>query len=135
MVIEDPDNPFRTLLLAVKNNLGPKAGGLGYTIGARFVGPGIVTSRIDWDNDPVTITANEALEAWADKKKAKATNEAEDFLRMNMAAGQSYEACDIKEKASHAGIAERTLRRARAKLGIKKSKNGFGGKMWWQRDD
>jgi hypothetical protein len=135
MVIEDPETPRRTLLLAVKNNLGPKAPGLGYTIAPRFVGPGIVTSRIEWDGLPVSITANEALEAWAEKKKAKATDEAEDFLRTNMTAGQSYSASDIQDKATHAGIAERTLRRARKNLGIKPSRNGFGGKMWWQRDE
>jgi hypothetical protein len=135
MVIEDPETPRRTLLLAVKNNLGPKAPGLGYSIAPRFVGPGIVTSRIEWDRDPVNFTANEALEAWAEKKKAKATDEAEDFLRTNMASGQSYAASDIRDKATHAGIAERTLSRASQKLGIKTSKNGFGGKMWWQRDE
>jgi hypothetical protein len=131
----DPETPRRTLLLAVKNNLGPKAPGLGYTIAPRFVGPGIVTSRIEWDGLPVSITANEALEAWAEKKKAKAADEAEDFLRANMAPGQSYSASDIQDKATHAGIAERTLRRARKNLGIKPSRNGFGGKMWWQRDE
>jgi hypothetical protein len=105
MVIEDPEAPRRTLLLAVKNNLGPKALSLGHTIAPRFVGPGIVTSRIEWDGLPVSIAANEALEAWAEKKKAKAADEAEDFLRTNMTAGQSYAASDIRDKAIHAGIA------------------------------
>jgi hypothetical protein len=37
--------------------------------------------------------------------------------------------------ARKAGISDRTLSRAAGDLGIKKSRNGFGGKMYWQRDD
>jgi putative DNA primase/helicase len=137
MVIEDPDSPGRSLLLAVKNSLGRKADGLGYSIVSAFVGPdeSILTSRIKWDDRPVYMTADEVLCAHAEKNKAKARDEAEGFLRTKMEPGQSYPASDIKEQAAAAGIAERTLRRASDQLGIKKSRNGFGGKMWWSRDD
>jgi AAA domain len=137
MVIEDPELPDRNLLLAVKNNLGRKADGLGYSIVSSHVGPGesILSSRIEWDGRPVYMTANEALEAHADKRKAKATGEAEEFLRAKMQPGHNYQASDIKNEAAAAGIARRTLERAGKDLGIKKSKNGFGGKMWWSRDD
>jgi hypothetical protein len=137
MVIEDPELPGRNLLLAVKNSLGPKADGIGYSIVSAFVGPGnsIPTSRIEWDSRPVYMSADEILEAHAEKRKAKAKGEAEGFLRAKMAPGQSYPAGDIQKEAAAAGIAERTLRRARNDLGVKKSKNGFGGKVWWSRDD
>jgi putative DNA primase/helicase len=137
MVIEDPESPGRNLLLAVKNSLGRKADGMGYSIVSAFVGPGesILTSRIEWDTRPVYMSADEVLRAHADKNKAKARGEAEDFLRTTMTPGQSYPAADIFKQAAAAGISERTLRRAHNDLRIKNSKNGFGGKMWWKRDD
>jgi putative DNA primase/helicase len=137
MVIEDPKAPGRNLLLAVKNSLGRKADGLGYSIVSAFVGPGesILTSRIEWDDRPVYMTADEALAAHAEKNKAKAKDEAESFLRTKMEPGQSYSAADLQRDAAAAGINYRTLRRAGDDLGIKKSRNGFGGKMWWSRDD
>src|SRR5262245_51788575 len=136
MAIEDPESPGRNLLLAVKNSLGRKADGLGYTIVSAFVGPeeSILTSRIEWDDQPITMTADEVLRAHAEKNKTKAKDEAEGFLRAKMQPGQNYSASDIKQQATAAGIAERTLYRARENLGIKKSKNGFGGKVWWSRD-
>jgi len=137
MVIEDPERPGRNLMLAVKNNLGRKADGLGYSILSTYVGPeqNILTSYVHWDDLPVCMTADEALHAHAEKHKAKAHHEAEDFLRTQMQPGQSYAASDMKTQARAAGIAERTLDRASKNIGIKKSKNGFGGKMWWSRDD
>jgi putative DNA primase/helicase len=137
IVIEDPDAPGRKLLLAIKNTLGRKADGMGYSIVSAFVGPGdsILTSRIEWDDRPVYMDADEVLRAHAEKNKAKARDEAESFLRTKMEPGESYPAADIFKQAAAAGIAERTLRRARRDVGIKKAKNGFGGKMWWKRDD
>jgi putative DNA primase/helicase len=137
MVIEDPQAPGRNLLLPVKNNLGPKASGLGYSIVSTFVGPNedILSSYIHWDDQPVTMTADEALAATAEKSKAKARGEAEDFLCVKMEPGKSYPASDIMKAAQAAGISERTLRRAREDLGVKKSKSGFQGRMWWSRDD
>jgi putative DNA primase/helicase len=137
MVIEDPERPGRNLLLSVKDNLGRRADGLGYSIVSSFVGTNgsIVSSRIAWDNQPVTMTADEALKAHAEKDKAKARGHAEDFLRTKMDPGQSYAAGEIQSAATAAGISERTLRRARDSLGVKKSKNGFQGKTYWWRDD
>jgi putative DNA primase/helicase len=137
MVIEDPEAPGRNLLLAVKNNLGRKADGLGYSIESRLVGSGesILSSCICWDSRPVYMTADEALAAHAEKNKAKARDQAEDFLCAKMTVGQDYAFTDIKKQAADAGIPERTLRRASDSLGVKKSRNGFGGKMWWKRDE
>lgn len=137
IAIEDPECPGRNLLLAAKNTLGRKADGLGYNIVSAFVGPdeSILTSRVEWDDRPVYMSADEVLYAHAEKAKAKAKGEAEDFLRTTMKPGQSYPAADIFKQAAAAGIAERTLRRAHKDLGIKKSKKEFRGPMWWQRDD
>jgi putative DNA primase/helicase len=137
LVIEDPEIVGRSLLLAVKNSLGKKAAGRGYSIVSALVGPNesILSSYIHWDDRPVTMTADEALAATAEKTKGKARNEAEDFLRDKMQPGQNYAGGDIIKAAAEANIPERTLRRASDHLGIKKARNGFGGKVWWSRDD
>jgi putative DNA primase/helicase len=137
MVIEDPELPGRNLMLAVKNTLSRKADGIGYGIISRSVGPNdsIHTSVIEWDSLPVRMNADEVLIAHAEKRKAKAQNKAEDFLRTQMHPGQSYAAADLKKQAENDGIGESTLDRASRNLGIKKSKNGFGGQWWWQRND
>jgi putative DNA primase/helicase len=86
IVIEDPEAPGRNLMLAIKNTLGKKADGMGYSIVSAFVGPDekILTSRIEWDDRPVYMSADEVLEAHEEKRKAKAKGEAEGFLREKM---------------------------------------------------
>src|SRR5262245_3199223 len=126
IVIQDPDNPARTLFLAGKNNVGRKAEGMGYMPESAFVGPGqcILTSRIVWDNLPVRITANQALERWAETKKGSARAEAEDFLRQRVGP-DGVSSKDLHDEAEALGISERTLYRARKKLGIKAQKDGY----------
>jgi putative DNA primase/helicase len=127
IVIKDPDTPARTLLLAGKNNIGPKAEGMGYMTEPAFVGPdkSILTSRIVWDNLPVRITANEALEREAEKKKGNASAEAEDFLRERLGNGAGVSSRDLQDEAEALGISERTLKRARKRLGVKAQKDGY----------
>jgi hypothetical protein len=60
----------RTLILPVKNNIGPKIQGLAYRIEGGPNSRGIDAPRIVWDASPVTMTANEAIhqEAEANRK-------------------------------------------------------------------
>jgi hypothetical protein len=128
--IKDPDNEARTLLLAGKNNLGRKAEGLGYFTESVFVGPdkNILTSRIVWDKAPVTISANEALEREAERKRGSTGLDAENLLRERVAAGgEGTPVKDIQEEAEALGISERTLNRARKRLGLKARKAGYQG--------
>ena len=67
----------RRLMLAVKNNLGALAPGLGYRLAQTIVSGGIVASHVVYDSLPVSITANEAVRAQPDNKPA--LNEAEGF--------------------------------------------------------
>jgi len=128
LAIEDPEAPGRNLLLAAKNNLGKKAEGLGYHIlDDRFVGPGdsIRSVYIEWDNLPVCMTADEALAAHAEKRKgSSALGEAENFLRERIGAS-GVSSKDIHDEAEALGISERTLKRARKKLGVKASKDSY----------
>ena len=62
-MIEDAEHDSRRLFLHAKNNLAPAQQGLAFRLEQRLVDDGIVASRIIWDAEPVTITANEALAA------------------------------------------------------------------------
>jgi putative DNA primase/helicase len=137
MVIEDPELPGRNLMLAVKNTLSRKADGIGYSIISRSVGPNdsIRTSMIEWDSLAVRMNADEVLVALAEKRKAKAQDKAEGFLRSHMESGRDYLGNDLRKQAADVGINERTLDRASVNLRVTKKKNGFGGPFWWRRDD
>src|SRR5262249_49489625 len=126
IVIKDPDNA-RTLFLAGKNNIGKKAQGLGFTTESALVGPdeSILTSRIAWDDLPVRITANEALEREAEKKKGSAHAEVEDFLRERLGNGAGISSKDLEDEVEALGISRRTYMRARKKLGVKAQKGGY----------
>jgi AAA domain-containing protein len=63
----------RRLLLAVKNNLGPLADGLGFRLGQRCVTADIVASHVVWDHAPVDVNANEALAAACQRRAAAVT--------------------------------------------------------------
>jgi putative DNA primase/helicase len=138
LCIQDPEckdkvNP-RVLFLAGKNNLGKKAAGMGYRTVSRFVGPDeILTSRIEWDNVPVHITANEALEAEAEKRRGTSTQEAKEFLETRLADGPQP-VKDLEEEAEANGISKRTLERARKRLGLKARKDKGQFKGGWTLD-
>lgn len=66
LVVEDALDPLhqRRLVLSIKNNLGPPASGLAYTVESAKVsypGGSMETARIVWDDASVAISAQEAL--------------------------------------------------------------------------
>jgi putative DNA primase/helicase len=120
----------RRLLLPVKNNLGPLAAGLGFSLEQRFVGNEILASHVIWDSAPVTTTADEAVAA-ASNQGATAMREAVDFLREELST-EARPAQDIRKAATSAGIAWRTVERAKAELGVKSSKSGLHEGWVWE---
>jgi len=129
VVVEETETG-RSLLLPVKSNLGPKADGIGYRIESATTAKGIPTSRIVWDMTPVYTTANEAVRASNEDARASSSREAEEFLRAYLEA-QPMPAEDVIRAAKVAGLSERTLRRAKSKLGILAEKVGYlDGWVW-----
>jgi putative DNA primase/helicase len=110
--------------LHAKNNLAESAQGLAFRLEQVVVGEGIVTSRVDWELEPIPTTADDALAA--DGKSNLAVAEAEEFLQTLLADGP-VPSKQIDAEAQEAGIAKQTLRRAKAKLGIKPYKDGMEG--------
>jgi putative DNA primase/helicase len=120
----------RRLLLPVKNNLGPLAAGLGFSLGQQFVGNEILTSRVIWDSAPVTITADEAVAA-ANNEGPTAMSEAAEFLREELA-NEPRSVKDLKKAAAEANLSWRTVRRAQTELGVKPTKDGLAGGWLWE---
>ena len=120
----------RRLFLPVKNNLGPLAAGLGFSLAQIFIGNDILASHVVWDSAPVTTTADEAVAA-ANNVGATAMNEAKDFLRDELAdAPRSVP--DIKKAAVAAGLSWRTVERAKADLKVRSSKGGINEGWLWE---
>jgi putative DNA primase/helicase len=128
IVGRDPqDESGRLRVLAQsKNNLSPEAGSLAYTIDeddewkvgvVRWEGASLVGAR--------NLTAEgEAPDALADRLDAR------ELLRVVLADGP-VASKQIIADAREAGIGERTLRKAKADLGVKSTKAGLGGGWTW----
>ena len=125
-VIEDADNSERRLLLHAKNNLAAPPSGLAYRLKQTIVGDGkgIAASRVDWEPEHVSITANEALAADAGQSP-RPCEEAEGFLKELLADGP-IPAKQVKSDADAAGLSWATIRRAKNRLALTIKREGFG---------
>jgi len=132
-VMHDPDDENRRFFLHVKNNLAAPPQGLAFHLEQRLVGKpdkGIIASFVVWDAEPVTITADQALAGDGNSEQRSAQREAEDFLRENLK--EPARAKDMEEHARAVGISQRTLARARKKLGVIAEKDGMEGGWKWR---
>jgi putative DNA primase/helicase len=122
----------RLLMLAVKNNLGAKADGIGYRLKAGTTPQGIESCAIEWDLTPVTVSANEALaDAASEPKRGTQRREAEEFLKAYLEVGP-MPVEKVKQAAEANGISGITLRRAREHLKIIVEKPDFTGGWRWR---
>jgi putative DNA primase/helicase len=143
LVTRDPESNTRRLFLPVKNNLAPLGNGLAFQVKERLVGApsqGIVASSVAWETEPVSISADQALqalEAQASGEARSAAVEAEAFLR-NMLGRGAVAVTELKREAHDAGLSWGTLRRAQKSLGIEPARraergDGLGdrGRWYW----
>ena len=133
-VIEDADDKDRQLLLHAKNNLAAPPQGLAFRLRQTIVDPDkdIFASWVDWEADPVTITANEALAAESGSASAKPSEEAEAFLKELLAVGP-VSVKQVEREADEAGLAWRTVKRAKERLGVRvRRAGGIAGKGHWE---
>ena len=132
-VIEDAEDKDLRLMLHAKNNLAAPPQGLAYRLKQTIVGEagkGITASYVDWEANPVSITANEALAAEVSNNGPKPCQEAETFLRELLANGALPQK-QVKADADESGLSWATVRRAKSRLNIKPYKSGMdGGWMW-----
>jgi hypothetical protein len=128
-VIEDADSESRYLFLHAKNNLTAPAQGLAFRLEQTTIDPGgIVASRVWWESDPVSITANQALAAEAaGEGQRSATEAAEEFLREALAGGPVSQK-ELKHDAEGAGLSWAKAQRQ------SEGKSGAGRWVWSLQD-
>ena len=126
----------RRLMLAGKSNLAKQAAGLAFTVEAvpvpRITRPVPV---IRWDAAPVPSTAD----AWLAEQrgegrpgpKPEKSHAAEEFLRDLFAAKPVIASAEVLNAAALSGINEKTLRRAKEKLGVFCWRDGAGRQAPW----
>ena len=133
-VIEDSSDTERRLLLHAKNNLAAPPQGLAFRLKQTIVGDlgkGIVASRVEWEHEPVTVTADEALAAEAAGAADTSSGvEAENFLQQLLAEGP-VPAKQVRADVDAAALSWSTVKRAKARLGIKAEKDGMDGGWSW----
>ena len=117
---EDPENPGQKVLCHIKANLGPKTPSLTYTINE---------GRFLWGGES-DITAEQVLADQAGGEERNLLEDAKRFLRDLLRDGP-LPSSEVKRQAKEAGIAERTVWRAKTTLGVKAVKGGFEGGWKW----
>jgi hypothetical protein len=120
-VCEDPEDADRRLLLPVKNNLAA-APGLAYRIQSGSNGSGFAV----WEEGTVEISINE-VENEGGSEDRSAIEEAVEWIRGFLSEG-AVKAAEAKKQAFKDGIADRTLNRAKKKLGVKTEQRE---RVWW----
>jgi hypothetical protein len=127
----------RVLMLDNGGNLAPTAPTLAYVIEDRGDGP-----RVEWHDDPVAITVDEALAAESaaaapqNSGQAGERKEAADWLKEMLHNGPVLSK-EIFDSASNCGIAVRTLKRAKEDMRVESYREGFGkdSKCFWRLPD
>jgi hypothetical protein len=128
LVAADKENLDRRLLLPIKNNVAPDVGGLAFRIIGKQVGDQDV-GAIEWENVKVTMTADEALSE--DKPRGRtAVDDCMEWLCQLLAQGP-VPAAEGMEAAEVSDFTESTLRRAKRKLGVVSSKEGYQDGTRW----
>jgi hypothetical protein len=127
-LVTEESGTSRRLFLPIKNNLATDRIGFAFELESKVVGQGIQTSAVKWSDDPVTISADEALAASAKRGASGAL----DFLHEALSDGPMDQS-EIVRRGKEAGFTEKSLRTAREKLGVTPKKEGFGagGKWVW----
>ena len=123
LVSVDPNEPDskRRLLTPAKHNILIEPTGLAFEI---------IDGKVVFENEPVTISADEAL-ATGSTIKAQALDEAKKWLSEQLTPGKSITANEIYKMAEEEGISKRTLERAKKELNIKSSPEIVLDKRVW----
>lgn len=131
VVAKDDKQAGRRLFLPLKNNLGNDESGFAFSIESHRLPGGIETSRVAWEAEPVTTTADEALAPAGDPEERNALDDAKEFLAALLADGP-MRAKKVFAEAREAGHAERTIRRAQKALAVEAIKDGLKGGWQWR---
>lgn len=127
-VSKDPADRTRRLMMEVKNNLGPPMPGLAY----RLVGE---PPRLEWENGPIEMTADEAIAAEAvPPEPSTLRDDAVRWLVAFLSDGPKPQR-EVLAAARRAGFSERTLDRSKPLAGVECKPSGFHGAWHWYLAD
>jgi putative DNA primase/helicase len=130
-VVKDQNDPQRKLFLPLKNNLGRDVSGYAFTLETVWLADNIETSRIVWEQEAVTITAEEAMEPPDNSEKRTEFEDAKAFLQ-NLLCDGPVSSKQVRADTEGAGYSWVTIRRAQKALGIEPAKDGMKGSWAWK---
>lgn len=130
LIARDKEDNHRRLFLPIKNNIGNDQSGLAFTVESHSLPGNIETSRVSWEAEAVTITADEAMAPQGDPEELSALDDAKEFLSTLLADGP-VSSKQIRGDAEGAGHSWQTVRRAQKALGIEAHKEGMKGPWLW----
>ena len=122
LVAPDKNDARRRLFLPVKNNLAPDMGGLAFSI---------IEGAVAWERGPISLSADDALDADQRKDGKTQRDDAADWLRELLADGPLHQK-DVADAAKANGVSAATLRRAKVKAGVISQKHGNGRDAYWE---
>jgi len=130
IVARDPEDHERRILAVSKINIDVEPPSLAYRlVSDEFHG----CARIEWEANPVEHTAAQLLSLPVDEEERSERDAAVEWLENHLEQnGWEAEAKDVKKAARAADIAERTLQRARQRLGVQVERSGFPARSVWK---
>ena len=118
------------LLVEAKNNLG-KAKALAFRVESRLVCGTINAPYVAFEDGEIDVNADHVLGATSGDDTMSKLNEAVHFLRVELENGP-LPTREVKKRAKDEGIADKTLTRAKDKLGVEALKEGYQGRWIWR---
>ncbi len=131
IVIKDKNNPERRLLLPLKNNLAKDTGGLAFSIVDCTLDSGISTSKVEWEPEPVNMTADEALNAPVRRSENSQIEEAKRFI-IDLLGNDALLSNEVTKEAELLGYSGATIKRAKSELGVESFRESPKGKWYWR---
>lgn len=126
IVAKDEADKDRRLFAPAKSNIGRKPETLAFTI----VGEPGEAARIVWSDQPVNITADDALSPERGGREAPQRERAEAFIAAELKGGR-LPATEMYLRAGKVDISPTTLDRAKRDMRVVSKPDGFGGPHYW----
>lgn len=125
VVAKDPDDDDRRVLASLKANLAHMPASLAFTLAAEDNG----AVHVGWHGES-KLGVEQLLAVRTNAEDRTAIDEAADFVTGILAEGPRW-ATDVQADAKSLDIAERTLTRAKKRLGVRSQKSGPDGGWLW----
>jgi len=133
-VTADPDDETkkRRLFFPVKNNIGNDTDGLAFQLEVESHSPPESMPIVKWETGPVATPADEAMGATAKTTDyGAAVSDAAEWLQATLSDG-AQPAKEVIKQAKADGISKSSLERAKRKIGVRSSKEGYAGVWLWE---